>query len=99
VPTLPGYLARDVRGGVAGFYGSRRPGVVVTAAVGWVEQSEAHYPAVGVVMGFGYRLYPSYAGLLLPPNAWHIDVTEIMSGNILGGECSFLRNPLQHGCR
>ena len=58
----PPYLAGDVRGGVAGFYGSRQPGAVVTAAVGWVEQSETHHPAAGVVMGFGYRLYPSYAG-------------------------------------
>jgi hypothetical protein len=28
--------------------------------VGWVEQSETHHPAAGVVMGFGYRLYLSY---------------------------------------
>jgi hypothetical protein len=33
------------------------------ATVGWVEQSETHHPAAGVVMGFGYRPYPSYAGL------------------------------------
>jgi hypothetical protein len=32
------------------------------AAVGWIEQSETHHPAAGVVMGFGYHLYPSYAG-------------------------------------
>jgi hypothetical protein len=27
------------------------------AAVGWIEQSETHHPAAGVVMGFGYHLY------------------------------------------
>ncbi len=30
--------------------------------VGWVERSETHCPAARIVMGFGYRLYLSYAG-------------------------------------
>ncbi|MGH9960765.1 MAG: hypothetical protein ACREBC_27205 [Pyrinomonadaceae bacterium] len=30
--------------------------------VGWVERSETHNPAAQIVMGFGYRLHPSYAG-------------------------------------
>ncbi|PRX31676.1 hypothetical protein B0G75_105466 [Paraburkholderia sp. BL18I3N2] len=36
--------------------------------------------------------------VLLPPKAWHIDAGDIASGNILGGNCSFVRNPLGHGC-
>ncbi|MGZ5009417.1 MAG: hypothetical protein ACXV74_00480 [Methylobacter sp.] len=35
---------------------------------------------------------------LLPPNAWHIDAGDVPK-NPLGGKCSFVRNPLQHGCR
>lgn len=36
--------------------------------------------------------------LLLPPRAWHIDVSDIISHGPLGGDCSFVRNPLGHGC-
>ena len=36
--------------------------------------------------------------VLLPPKAWHIDVGELERGNVLGGQCSFARNPLGHGC-
>lgn len=36
---------------------------------------------------------------LVPAQAWHIDAGEIAKGKILGGNCSFVRNPLQHGCR
>lgn len=36
--------------------------------------------------------------VLLPGKAWHIDAGEIAKGNILGGKCSFVRNPLGHGC-
>jgi hypothetical protein len=30
------------------------------ARVGWVEHSETHQWVVAEMMGFGYRLYPSY---------------------------------------
>jgi hypothetical protein len=30
------------------------------ARVGWVERSETHQWVVAEMMGFGYRLYPSY---------------------------------------
>lgn len=36
--------------------------------------------------------------VLLPPKAWHIDAGDILGGNVLGGKCSFVRNPLGHGC-
>lgn len=36
--------------------------------------------------------------VLLPEKAWHIDAGDIAKGNILGGKCSFVRNPLGHGC-
>jgi hypothetical protein len=36
--------------------------------------------------------------VLLPARAWNIDAGEIAKGKILGGKCSFARNPLGHGC-
>ena len=35
--------------------------------------------------------------LLLPPKMWHVDVGDVLK-NPMGGDCSFVRNPLQHDC-
>ena len=62
-PTVEGTVLAAEGLALTGAWVDKERGLIpAVAAVGWVEQSETHHPAAGVVMGFGYRLYPSYAG-------------------------------------
>ncbi len=62
------------------------------------QECKDHQAPLQAAVDIGVTYAMGGLNLLLPPNAWHIDVGDVFK-NPMGGKCSFVRNPLQHGCR